>query len=97
MQPFTGLLDSSHAPTQHKPKGPFGCLYSQAWHCIGLNVNTIGYLHWDSMPIFSFGCLYIWCPQLISRLNVKSCLDGQSDELHSYENLIVIHVQKCIF
>jgi hypothetical protein len=32
-----------------------------AWHCIGLNVNTLGYLHWDSMPIFLFGCLDIWC------------------------------------
>jgi hypothetical protein len=62
-----------------------------------LNINTLGYLHWDSMPIFLFGCLDIWCLELISRLNVKSCLDGQSDELHSYDNMIVIHVRKVLF
>jgi hypothetical protein len=45
-----------------------------------------------SMPIFLFGCLDIWYLQLISYLNVKSCLDGQSDVLHLDESMLIIYV-----
>jgi hypothetical protein len=35
-----------------------------------------------SMSIFMFGCVDIWYLELISYLNTKTCLDGQSDVLH---------------
>jgi hypothetical protein len=44
------------------------------------------------MPIFLFGCLDIWYLELISYLNVKSCLDGQSDVLHLHESMLMIYV-----
>jgi hypothetical protein len=32
----------------------------------------------------------IWYLKLISKLNAKSCLDGQSDVLHLYESMIPV-------
>jgi hypothetical protein len=42
------------------------------------------------MPIFLFGCLDIRNPDWILRLNVKCCLDGQSEKMQLYETTIII-------
>jgi hypothetical protein len=75
----------------------FGCLYWETWHCIELNANIPRYWYWDWMSIFPFGCLDIHNPDLILRLNVKCCLDDQSDELQLYETLLIIPFNICMF
>jgi hypothetical protein len=55
-------------------------LVSLALHSVEYQCSRIFALR--SMPIFLFGCVDIWYLELISYLNTKLCLDGQSDVLH---------------
>jgi hypothetical protein len=54
---------------------------------IRLNVQYTGYWYWEWISIFLFGCVRY--SKLILDIEVECCFDGKSDELHSYEILII--------